>query len=62
MYDKMIKFICNDYSFKFINSNVHSVFFTNVIKCQLTTLSVWLNKVKSCKIPCFVLKIPLRQY
>ena len=33
MNDKMIKFICNDYSFKFINSNVHSVFFTNVIKC-----------------------------
>ena len=36
--------------------------FTNVIKCQLNILPVWLNKVKSCKIQCFVLKIPLRQY
>lgn len=58
----MIKFICNDCPFIFQKSSVRGVFFTNVIKCQLTTLSVWLNKVKSCKIQCFVLKKPLRQY
>ena len=44
----------------FQKSSVRGVFFTNVIKCQLNILPVWLNKVKSCKIQCFVLKIPLR--